>query len=202
MAFRVQEFRAQMNYDGARPNLFHCELTFPTLVGGAGAQTQYTFFARAAQLPGSTVNQVPQYYFGRELKFAGNRVFPEWTVTIINDEDFVIRDAFEKWMSGINSHVGNLRNPNFIKGDGGYQQDGFVTQYNKDGSLSKRYKFVGMFPIDISPIDLDWGANDTIEEYAVTFAYQWWEWQAGSNGATTDTVGANVPLSPLLPIIP
>jgi hypothetical protein len=202
MTFRVQEFRAQMNYDGARPNLFKCDLTFPTLTQGQGAQNKFSFMARAAQLPGSTVNQIPQFYFGRELKFAGNRSFPEWTVTIINDEDFKIRDAFEKWMSGMNSHVGNLRDPSFIKGDGGYQQDGFVSQYSKDGSILKKYKFVGLFPIDISPIELDWGANDTIEEYAVTFAYQWWEWVTGSNGATTDSVGANVPTSPLLPPTP
>jgi hypothetical protein len=202
MSFRVQEFRAQMNFDGARPNLFKCELTFPTLTQGQAAQNKFTFMARAAQLPGSTVNQIPQFYFGRELKFAGNRSFPEWTVTIINDEDFKIRDAFERWMSGMNSHVGNLRNPAFIKGDGGYQQDGFVTQFGKDGTQLKKYKFVGLFPIDVSPIELDWGANDTIEEYAVTFAYQWWEWAGGTNGSTTDAVGSNVPLSPLFTPIP
>lgn len=201
MAFRVQDFRAQMNYDGARPNLFQCELTFPTLVSGSGAQQKFTFMARAAQLPGSTVNQIPQFYFGRELKFSGNRSFPEWTVTIINDEDFIIRDAFEKWMSGLDSHVANLRTPEFIKGDNGYQQDGFVTQYGKTGDIIKRYKFVGLFPIDVSPIELDWGANDTIEEYAVTFAYQWWEWAGGNNGPTTDAVGASVITSPILPRI-
>jgi hypothetical protein len=202
MAFRVQEFRSQMNYDGARPNLFKCDLTFPTLTQGQGAQTKFTFMARAAQLPGSTVNQIPQFYFGRELKFSGNRSFPEWTVTVINDEDFKIRDAFEKWMSGLNSHVGNVRNPQFIKGDGGYQQDGYVTQFGKTGDTIKRYKFIGLFPIDISPIELDWGANDTIEEYAVTFAYQWWEWAGGTNGPTTDFVGSNTVESPILPIIP
>lgn len=203
MAFRVQEFRSQLNYDGARPNLFQCDLTFPTLVTGAqGAQTQFTFLARATQLPGDTINVVPQYYFGRELKFAGNRTFQEWTVTIINDEDFVIRDAFEKWMSGINSHVGNLRQPSFIKGDGGYQQDGFVTQYGKADNPLKKYKFVGMFPVDITPIELDWGANDTIEEYAVTFAYQWWEWAGGQNGPTTDSVGTGLTTSPILAPIP
>jgi len=205
MAFRVQEFRSQMNYDGARPNLFKCDLTFPTSVtGGNAAQNKFSFMARAAQLPGSTVNQIPQFYFGRELKFAGNRQFTEWTVTVINDEDFVIRDAFEKWMSGLNSHVNNLRSPAFEKGDNGYQQDGYITQYSKTRTLGqdgviKKYKFVGLFPIDISPIELDWGANDTIEEYAVTFAYQWWEYVDGLNGPTTDAVAANVPFSPLVP---
>lgn len=203
MAFRVQEFRAALVRDGARPNLFQCEITFPGLASISGAQQQFTFMARAAQLPGSTVNQVPQFYFGRELKFSGNRQFPEWTVTIINDEDFRIRDAFELWLSGLNSHVGNLRNPAFTKGDDGYQRDGYVTQFGKTGEPIKRYKFVGLFPVDLSPIELDWGANDTIEEYAVTFAYQWWEHVGGiSPKATTDSVGVNVPTSPLLPPTP
>lgn len=202
MAFRVQEFRASMNYDGARPNLFQCELTFPVITSVSGAQQQFTFMARAAQLPGSTVNQISQFYFGRELKFSGNRQFPEWTVTIVNDEDFRIRDAFELWLSGLNSHVANLRNPVFTKGDRGYQQDGFVTQFGKTGNRIKRYKFVGLFPVDLSPIEVDWSANDTIEEYSVTFAYQWWEWAGGTNGATTDTSGSGIVLSPVLPAIP
>lgn len=202
MAFRVQEFRASMNYDGARPNLFQCELTFPGIATVSGAQQQFTFMARSAQLPGSTVNQVSQFYFGRELKFSGNRTFPEWTVTIINDEDFRIRDSFERWLSGLNAHVRNLRAVLFTKGDAGYQQDGFITQFGKTGDAIKRYKFVGLFPVDLSPIDMDWGANDTIEEYAVTFAYQWWEWAGGTNGPTTDTVGASPVLSPILPAIP
>lgn len=200
MAFRVQEFRAAMNFDGARPNLFQVELTFPLLALTGGAQSKLTFMARAAQLPGSTVNQVSQFYFGRELKFSGNRSFPEWTVTIINDEDFAIRDAFERWLSGLNSHVGNLRNPAFTQGDGGYQQDGFVTQFAKTGEPIKRYKFIGLFPVDLSPIEVDWSANDTIEEYAVTFAYQWWEWAGGMNGPTTDVIGQNV-ASPILPFV-
>lgn len=185
MAFRVQEFRSQMVEDGARPNLFQCSMNFPVIATNSststgfaasqGAAQKFSFMCKTAQLPGTTVNQVPVFYFGRELKFAGNRQFPEWTVTIINDEDFIIRNAFEKWLSGINSHAGNLRNPIFAQGDGGYQTDGRVVQYGKTGDVLKVYNFIGMFPVDVSPIEVDWGANDTIEEYAVTFAYQWWE---------------------------
>jgi hypothetical protein len=186
--FNVSDFRAQMTGDGARPNLFSCELNnlgivSGTLTGGesgavgvvaASPAQKFNFMCRAAQLPGSTINQVPVNYFGRELKFAGNRTFTEWTVTIINDEDFLLRDAFEKWMNRINRHVSNLRAPS-LNSPLEYQTDGLVTQYGKRGNVIKRYDFKGMFPIDISPIELDWGANDTIEEYAVTFAYQWWE---------------------------
>ena len=182
-SFNVQEFREQMTMDGARPNLFNCELPFLGNLLGTAA-VKYNFMCRTAQLPGSTVNQVPVNYFGRELKFAGNRTFTEWTVTIINDEDFVVRNAFELWMSRLNSHVSNLRAANSLS-PAQYQQDGFVTQFGKTGDIIKAYKFVGMFPIDITPIELDWGANDTIEEYAVTFAYQWWE------SDTTDSVSTS-----------
>ena len=184
MAFNIQDFRSQMVYDGARPNLFECTMTFPlnVIANAAGAQEKFTFMARSSQLPGSQVNSIPVNYFGRELKFAGNRVFTEWTVTIINDEDFILRNAFEKWMNGLNSHRFNLRNPGMVNSFD-YQQDGYVKQYGKAGNILKAYKFIGLFPTDVSPIELDWASNDTMEEYSVTFAYQWWETIPGDQGA-------------------
>ena len=175
MAFNVAEFRSNMIGDGARPNLFSVSLSFPTVAsGGALAAQKTTFMAKSAQLPGSTVGTVPVFYFGRELKFAGNRTFTDWTLQIINDEDFAIRNALESWMNAINSHAGNLRNAQASNGTG-YSVDATVTQYGKTGEALKTYKFVGLFPLDIGAIDLDWGSNDSIEEYAVTFAYQWWQ---------------------------
>lgn len=175
MAFNVNEFRANMVGDGARPNLFAVTLTFPTFAdGGAVAGSKVTFMAKSAQLPGSTVNVVPMYYFGRELKFAGNRTFADWTLQIINDEDFAIRNALESWSNNLNSHLTNVR-ADVAKNTFQYTVDAVVTQYGKTGDVLKTYKFVGMFPIDIAPIDLDWGSNDSVEEYPVTFAYQYWE---------------------------
>ena len=175
MAFNVAEFRANMVGDGARPNLFQVTLTFPAIAAnGTAAGQKATFMAKAAQLPGSTIGQVPVYYFGRELKFAGNRTFADWTLQIINDEDFTIRNSIESWMNAINSHSGNTRSPNAMN-PSSYTVDAVVTQYGKAGDALKSYKFVGMYPLDLAPIDLDWSSNDTIEEYGVTFAYQWWE---------------------------
>ena len=86
MAFNVAEFRSNMVGDGARPNLFSVSLVFPTLISNStSAGIKTTFMAKAAQLPGSSVGTVPVYYFGRELKFAGNRTFPDWTLQIINE---------------------------------------------------------------------------------------------------------------------
>jgi hypothetical protein len=175
MAFNVAEFRANMIGDGARPNLFSVSLIFPTIVANAtGAGQKITFMAKTAQLPGSTIGTVPVYYFGREMKFPGNRSFADWTLTIINDEDFAIRNSLESWMNALNSHNNNVRAGAAISSTG-YSVDASVTQYGKNGNELKKYNFVGMFPLDLAPIDLDWGSNDAIEEYTCTFAYQFWE---------------------------
>jgi hypothetical protein len=175
MAFNVTDFRANLIGDGARPNLFQVTLTFPTVASnGTAAGQQVQFLAKAAQLPGSTIGQVPLYYFGRELKFAGNRTFADWSLQIINDESFTIRKSLESWMNAMNSHAGNLR-ASGANNLSGYSVDATVSQYGKTGNILKTYKFVGLYPVDLAPIDLDWGSNDTIEEYGVTFAYQWWE---------------------------
>lgn len=174
MAFNVQEFRSQLQGDGARPNLFQVSLPFPAFSQPGNSQSKISFMCRSAQLPGSTVNTVPLNYFGRELKFAGNRVFQDWTITIINDEDFQIRNSFERWLNGINSHGLNVRSLAATT-PSGYTVDAGVTQYGKSGDILKNYKFIGVFPTDVSPIDVDWGANDQIEEFSVTLSYQWWE---------------------------
>jgi hypothetical protein len=174
MAFNVNDFRSRMTYDGARPNLFEVYLTLPDGIDDVNAQSELRFKIKAAQLPGSTIGVVPVYYFGRELKFPGNRTFTDWTVTIINDEDFSARNSLEKWMSAINSHKENVRGGKYVK-PLSYTADSLVVQWGKSGAeVSKSYLFTGMFPVDISPIDLDWGSNDSIEEFSVTFAYQYW----------------------------
>jgi len=177
MAFSINEFRSQMTGDGARPNLFEVKMAFPGFSetqGTLNATNKITFMCKSAQLPGSTVNVVPVQYFGRELKFAGNRTFTDWTITVINDEDFIVRNSFERWLNAINHHVTNYRNEVAIR-PSDYTRNADVTQYGKDGKILKNYRFVGMFPTDVSPIDVDWGSNDTIEEFTVTLTYQWWE---------------------------
>ena len=174
MAFNISDFRSNLVGDGARPNLFSVTLVFPTIANNSAiAGQKTTFMAKAAQLPGSTIGQVPIYYFGREIRFAGNRTFTDWTLQIINDEDFVVRNSLESWMNAINSNQGNVRNSNAVN-PSSYAVDATVTQYGKTGNQIKQYTFVGVFPVDVAPIDLDWGSNDAIEEYAATFAFQYW----------------------------
>jgi hypothetical protein len=175
MAFNINQFRSQMTGDGARPNLFEVVLKFPTLVTG-NAEVPFRFMCKTAVIPASSIGSVEVQYFGRTLKFAGNRpTFPDLQLNIINDEDFAVRTAFQQWLNLINSHAGNLQTFANNKNDSGYLQDAIVTQFGKNGNELKKYKFVDCFPTELGEIALDWGSNDQIEEYTVTLAYQWWE---------------------------
>lgn len=180
MPFSVYEFRSQMQGDGARPNLFEVQMTFPTFINPGNASRKLTFMCKTASMPGSTIGHVPVFYFGRETKLAGNRTFPEWTLSILNDEDFAVRNAFEKWMNGMNRHVTNVRDT-WAGNSLGYSTQAFVKQYSKTGEVLKEYTFEGIFPVDVSQIDVDWGSNDTIEEFSVTLAYQYFTSVAKDN---------------------
>jgi len=185
MAFNVENFRAAMVRDGARPNLFECEINYPagaTISNSSTVRRTARFMCRAAQLPSSTMGYVSVPYFGREVKLAGNRIFQDWTVTVINDENFSIRNSFEQWMSAINSHVGNRRQSTLISTNS-YVANGKVFQYGKTGNKIKEYVFRGMFPVDVSAVELDWGSNDTIEEFVVSFQYQYWTSAGTTDGA-------------------
>lgn len=174
MAFNINNFRSQLQYDGARPNNFEVYLSFPAgVVGGAAAGQKTTFMCKSAQLPSKTIGMAPLFYFGREVKLPGNVTFADWTISIINDEDFLIKNAFESWMNLINYHVGNYRDPSMVNSQG-YSIPMTVLQYGKSGNPIKQYDFVGAWPMDPSPIDVDWSSNDTVEEFSVTMAYQYW----------------------------
>lgn len=174
MAFSINNFRSALQYDGARPNYFEVYLTFPgnVLNSSVAGQTN-VLMCKAAELPSSTIGVAPLYYFGREVKLPGNQTFSDWTITIINDEDFLIKNAFENWINLINSHAGNIRDYSMLNSLG-YSVPSSVIQYGKTGNVIKQYDFVGMWPNSPSPIDLNWGSNDTIEEFTVTLSYQYW----------------------------
>jgi len=175
MAFNVDQFRNNLVGDGARPNLFQVSLVIPTFINNSTAAGQkLTFMCNAAQLPESTIGVAPAYYFGREVKIAGNRTYADWQVQIINDEDFLIRNAMEQWHTNINGPVGNARSSVAVNVDSGYGVNATVTQFGKSGNVIKQYQFVGMWPTNLSAIDLNWQSNDQLEEFNVTFAYQYY----------------------------
>ena len=110
MGFNVQTFQAALTDQGARPNLFDMTITAPTATGtGATSTTLATWktMCKTAQIPGSTIGVVEVQYFGRPVKMPGNRTFENLTTTIINDEDFTLRNAMEAWMHFLNKHEEN-----------------------------------------------------------------------------------------------
>ncbi len=172
MAFNVDQFRSAMVFDGARPNLFQVTLAFPNLIGAGGGR-EVSLMANSTQLPPSIVGVARQSYFGREVKFPGDRVFPDWSINIINDETFNLRNSFEKWLNIINNHEGNVRDSAAVY-SAGYSVNALVTQFGKAGNPIKTYEFKGLFPSQVDPINVAWNQNDTIEEFGVTFSYQYW----------------------------
>jgi hypothetical protein len=165
----VDDFKSKLIGGGARPNLFVANVTYP---GYAGGDTELTsFLCKAAQLPGSQIAQLDVPFRGRQLKIAGDRTFENWTITVLNDTTMEIRNAFERWMNGINEHVNNegLLNPN------DYMADMSVEQLDRANNVTKKYDIRGAYPINISAIDLSYDTNDAIEEFTVELAYQYWE---------------------------
>ena len=169
MSLRVDDFKAKLKGGGARPNLFRVTLNFPAYAGGNAELT--SFMCKSAQLPASTINVVDVPFRGRQLKIAGDRTFDDWTVTVINDTGFEVRNAMERWMNGINGHTANTGFTNPVA----YQSDLIVDQLDKDGSVLKSYNFRGAFPSNIGAIDLSYDTVDTVEEFDVEFSIQYWE---------------------------
>jgi hypothetical protein len=172
----VDDFKSKLRGGGARPNLFKATINFPGYANGDAELT--SFLCEAAQLPGSTMGIIPVPFRGRILKMAGDRTFAEWTVTIINDTDFAIRNSLERWMNGMNAHSANTGLASPIA----YEADLKVDQLDREGESVKDYVFRGSFPVDLSPIDLSFGATDEIERFTCTFAYQYFE---SNNPSTT-----------------
>jgi len=171
MPFSINNFRANLTGQGARPNLFEITVPFPTAVPTGEAGQKITFMCKTAQLPGADIGLVEVPYFGRNIKLAGNRTFAEWTTTIINDEDFAVHAGLSNWMNGINTHAGNERT--FAGTD--YQVDAVVKQYTKSGDVAKEITIINCWPASVAPIELGWDQNDAIEEYAVTWQYDYWQ---------------------------
>ena len=172
MAFSINTFRSNaLNNAGARANLFDVTMTGAP-VAGLNA-SEFTFACKAAQIPSSAVGVVEVPYFGRVVKVPGNKTFENWTVTIINDEDFNIRNAMEKWITAMGTHEGNVAT--ISAGDGTLYGQATVNQYAKaGGTVLEAYNFVNIFPINVAAIDLAWSDNDTIEDFTVEFAYDYW----------------------------
>lgn len=175
MAFNIQEFTKNgLNLGGARPTLFDVELAFPTgSIQGLDQNgiKKFKFTCKATAAPASAIASIDVGYFGRTIKVAGDRTFQDWNVTVINDEDFSVRDVFEAWHNNINTLVSNIKT---VEGNA-YTGTGTITQYSKNGPKTpiKKYEIRECFPVNISDMTLSWDAQNQIQEFGVTFAYNY-----------------------------
>jgi hypothetical protein len=169
----IEEFKANgLRLGGARPSLF--EVSIPGGWPQSGlADRKLNFLAKAASIPPSVVESIDVPYFGRKIKVLGDRVFPNWSITVMNEENFTIRNGFMNWHEMMNSKVPNLLN----NPDGdieSYKRDIFVTQYGKSGQVLFECKLVGAFPVTVDAIQTDWDMVNQIEMFDVEFAYDYW----------------------------
>jgi len=182
MPFNINTFKQYgLVYGGARPSLFNVRLSVPQGIGIDSVSVQkFEFVCRTAELPASSVGEFEVPYFGRKIKIAGDRTFADWQVNVMNDEDFGVRSMFETWSNALNRMVSNVRDP--VLAREGYKTDLEVIQYSKDGDIIRSYSIVGAFPTEIGAISLDWDTQNTIENFPVTFAYDYWVPNIESSG--------------------
>ena len=194
----LSKFHSKLQGGGARPNLFEVQIpnlpdaatgSTPKAEWGSDVQENFSILCKAANLPASNVASIDVPFRGRTLKVAGDRTIDNWTITVINDEDFGIRNAMEAWMNGIarlSNNTGST-NPDSYMVDAEVHQLGRGYSGNKHSKKNsdtagdtkvtplKSYKFIDIFPVAVSSIDLSYDSSDTIEEFTVEFAVQSFE---------------------------
>ena len=182
----LSQFKSTLLGGGARPNLFEVELT--TLPSGITWDAEvFRYLCKAAALPASNIAQIDVPFRGRIFKVAGDRTFDVWQITVINDEDFKIRTAFEEWMdqiSKLDNNMGATDPSAYMTNATVYQLGRGSQKSSRDNSGSsnavlKEYEFVDIFPTAISAIDLSYDTSDAIEEFTVDFQVQSFTMKSG-----------------------
>ena len=186
----ISQFKSALSGGGARPNLFEVELTtFPS--GISWDADKFKYLCKAAALPASNISPIDVPFRGRIFKVAGDRTIDTWTVTIINDEDFKLRRAFEAWtelIAKLDNNLGATQPAAYMSNATVYQLGrgatvNSTTNAGSDSSILAAYKFVDIFPTSVSNIDLSYDSGDTIEEFTVEFQVQSYEIISGTTAA-------------------
>ena len=183
----IVDFKQKLTGGGARSNLFEVEIEYPIEItvdtSPNGPKEFGKFMIKAAEIPASNLGNIPVPFRGRVLPVAGDRTFDPWTVTVINDTNFKIRDAMEKWSNSIN----DLQTSQGLIDPADYQTNAKVKQLSREGgnnpgdiTVLREYRFEGIYPNVVSSIPLDYGATDQIEEFQVTFNYLFYSVTAGT----------------------
>ena len=168
----ISSFTGKFLDGGVRPHLFEVQGN----IGPFGIDEKTPFLVKAAQLPASTLGVIEVPYRGRKIKVPGDRTFAEWTITVLADGKFQLRDKFEAWSQSINAHEGNISVADYPEplSDGSVYADWTINQLDRQGTKVKTYNFIGCFPSEVSAIDVNMETTDSLEEFTVTLQYTYW----------------------------
>ncbi len=165
----ISSFKANLATGGVRSNQFRCILTFPAVANPGAAGTVAEFLCKAATVPSMDVEPIQIMYRGRPVNFAGERIFSPWSISLYNDNDFVLRSAFENWVTAISSpgSTTGAVAPNT------YQVQLGVQQLDRNDQVIAEYSLIDAFPTSVGELQLSWDSNNVIQEYNVTFSYNY-----------------------------
>ena len=168
----IDDFKANLIGGGARANQYRVTITAPTGIAIGLDVRRTSFLCRGTSLPSQNLTPIAVPFRGRNIYISGDRDYPdEWTTTLMNDTDFMIRTAFERWMNGINDLADNTG----VIAPADYQADLTVEQLDRDDTVLKTYVFRSAWPTSVTAIELTSEAADAIEQFDVTWRYQHFE---------------------------
>ena len=167
----ISDFKAKLAGGGARANQFKVTMPFPGYASVGGEIEELAFLCRATSIPSMEIANINVPFRGRAIKIAGDRTIPSWSVTVYNDTNFKLRDAFERWQNGINNMSDNEGLTNPVD----YQVDAFLDHLDRNGNTIKSYTLRGVYPTAIGSIGLDYEEQGNIEQFEVTLEYQFFD---------------------------
>ena len=167
----ISDFKAKLAGGGARANQFKVTMPFPGYASVGGEIEELAFLCRATSIPSMEITNINVPFRGRAIKIAGDRTIPSWSVTVYNDTNFKLRDAFERWQNGINNMSDNEGLTNPVD----YQVDAFLDHLDRNGNTIKSYTLRGVYPTGIAGIPLDYEEAGAIEQFEVTLEYQFFD---------------------------
>ena len=174
--FNINEFTSKLKNGGARPNLYRLKIgNLPGVVQVKTGSTDVEYMCKSVSgIPSSTIGTIEVPYFGRVVKFAGDREIAELTTTFINEENMKIRNIMDSWINGLNE----TRNNTASKTMGGrrtFTSSVTLDTFTKKGDVDQTWKFVNCWPSNVSSIDLNWDSQNAIQEFTVTWQYDTYE---------------------------
>ena len=167
----LDEFKANLIGGGARANQFRVTFNTPGAIATGLDIRKASFLIKAAALPGQTIGEISIPFRGRNLYIAGDREFETWETTVINDTDFNVRNAMERWLNAINDLATNTGLSNVAD----YTADLTVEQLDRDDTVLKSYILRNCMPQGTGAIELSYETTNAIEEFTVTWRYSHFE---------------------------